>query len=129
LRRVLGDQPPEPCDVLVRRPGVDDDAKEILAQEIDDQVVENAAVRSKQARVKGLARYLQLVDIVRKREPQEIARAGSDQINGAHVRHVEHARVAPHRMVLFDLRTVVDGHVPATEIDHARTRGAVAYRW
>src|SRR5690606_1573670 len=33
---------------------------------------------------------------------------------------VEHARVAPDHVVLLDLRAVVDRHVPAGEIDHAR---------
>ena len=44
---------------------------------------------------------------------------GAADIDHAHVRHIEDAGVAPHRMVLLDLRAVVDGHVPAAEVDHA----------
>jgi hypothetical protein len=46
-------------------------------------------------------------------------------VDHAHVRDVEHARVATHGVVLVDLRAVVQRHVPAAEIDHARTGGAV----
>ena len=48
------------------------------------------------------------------------ATRGAARIDHAHVRHVEDAGVAAHRVVLFDLRAVVDRHVPAAEIDHAR---------
>ena len=68
---------------------------------------------------------LQLVDVVRERVAQEIARAGAFEVDDAHVRDVEHAGVAAHRVMLVDLRAVVDRHVPAAEIDHARARGAV----
>jgi hypothetical protein len=42
------------------------------------------------------------------------------EVHDAHVRDVEHTGVAPHRVVLLDLRAVVDRHVPAAEIHHAR---------
>src|SRR5213076_2199197 len=56
---------------------------------------------------------------------QECARVETRQIDGKHVRNVEHARIATHRMVLLDLRAVGDRHVPAAEVDHLRTGGAV----
>ena len=68
---------------------------------------------------------VQLVDVVGEREAQEVARAGAFEVDDAHVRHVEHAGVAAHRVVLLDLRAVVDRHVPAAEVDHAGARGAV----
>ena len=43
------------------------------------------------------------------------------QVHHTHVRHVEHARIAAHRMVLFDLRSIVQRHFPAAEIDDFRT--------
>ncbi len=65
----------EPRDVLVRGARVDDDAEPVLAQEIDDEIVEHAAVRPQQARVERLAGLLQLVDVVGERLAQEIAGA------------------------------------------------------
>ena len=51
---------------------------------------------------------------------QECVRAGAGEIDDRHVRHVEHAGGAAHRVVLFDLRTVVQRHFPTAEIDHPR---------
>src|SRR3546814_5533248 len=36
-----------------------------------------------------------------------------------------HAGIAAHLVVLLDLRTVVERHVPAAEVDHLRAEGAV----
>jgi hypothetical protein len=41
------------------------------------------------------------------------------QIDHTHVRHIEHTRITSYVVVLFDLRTVVDRHIPAAEVDHA----------
>ncbi len=41
------------------------------------------------------------------------------EIDDAHVRDVEDAGGAAHGVVLADLRAVLDGHVPAAEIDEA----------
>ena len=94
-------------------------------EEVDDEVVEDAAVRAQQARIERLAGVLELVDVVGERIAQEIARAVAAQIERAHVRYVEHAGVAAHGVMLVDLRAVVDRHVPAAEVDHARARGAM----
>jgi hypothetical protein len=51
---------------------------------------------------------------------QVLADARAAQVHGAHVRDVEHARVAAHRVVLLELGAVVERHVPAAEVDHAR---------
>ena len=51
------------------------------------------------------------------KQPQELAHALAGQVDDAHVRHVEHAGIAAHRVVLFDLRAVVQRHVPAAEVD------------
>ena len=73
----------------------------------------------------ALPGVLQLVDVVGERVAQEVARAGALEVDDAHVRDVEHPGVAAHRAVLVDLGAVVDRHVPAAEIDHARAGGAV----
>jgi hypothetical protein len=65
------------------------------------------------------------VDVVREQIAEEVADARALEVDHTHVRHVEHARVGAHRTVLVDLRAVVDGHVPAAEIHHARAGGAM----
>ncbi len=115
-----------PGDVFFGGAGVDDDAEPFFGQEIDDQVVDDAAFGIEHARVQGLARHLQLVDVIGQEATQERAHVGALDVDDAHMGHVEHAGVAAHRVVLFDLRTVVDGHVPAAEIDHLGVGGAVS---
>jgi hypothetical protein len=125
LRGTFGDKRAEPGEVLVGRSGVDDQAEPVFAQEIDDQVVEHAAVGTQQAGVKRLARYGQLVDIVGECAAQEVAyaalarrRVARLDVDRKHVRDIEHPRAAAHRVMLVDLRAVVHRHVPAAEIDH-----------
>lgn len=47
---------------------------------------------------------------------QELTGARPAQVDHGHVVDVEHG-IATHLVVLFDLRTVVDRHVPAAEVD------------
>ena len=108
-----------PGEVLVARAGVDDQAEPGLVEEIDDQVVDHAAAPrsacSCTAPCPGLSAW-------RRRwraGAQELAHPRAARVDDAHVRDVEHAGVAAHRVVLLDLRAVVDRHVPAAEIDHA----------
>ena len=51
-------------------------------------------------------------------EPRGLRAADLDL---AHVADVEQAHRAPHRVVFVDDAGVLHGHVPAAEIDHART--------
>ncbi len=60
-----------------------------------------------------------LRDVVGQQAAQVVAHAIAAQVDHAHVRDVEHAGVAAHGVVLLDLRAVVDGHVPAAEVDGA----------
>ena len=122
---VLGAQALEPGEVLFRRGGIDHDAKEVLAKEIDDEIVDHTAVVAEQARIEGAPGVLQLVDVVRERVAQKIAHARAFEIEHLHVRHVEHAAIAPHGAMLLDLRAVGDRHVPGAEVDHFRARGAM----
>jgi hypothetical protein len=105
-----------PGDVLVGATGVDDDAEPGFVEEVDDQVVHHAAAFVQHAAVQGLAGGLQLVDVVGDQFLQEVTRALAFQIDRQHVRHIEHAGVAPHDMVFLDLRTVMDRHFPAGKI-------------
>ena len=108
----------EPREVLLRGRGVHHDAKPRFAEEVHDEVVEHVAGGVEQARVERLAGLLQLVDVVGQGPAQEIAGRRALDVEHAHVRHVEHAGIAPHGVMLVDLRAVVQRHVPAAEIDH-----------
>ena len=59
------------------------------------------------------------LDVVRQQaiQPRLCARASREKL--AHVRDIEDTQAGAHRVVFVDLRTVIDGHVPAAEIDHA----------
>jgi hypothetical protein len=50
----------------------------------------------------------------------EVAHAAALDIDRQHVRGVEQARIAPHRVMLLDLRAVVERHLPAREINPLR---------
>ena len=90
----------------------------VVTQEIDDQVVDYAAFGVEHATVKRLAGEPELVDVVGDQVTQVGPRTGATDVDHGHVRNVEHAGRAAHRLVLGDLRTVVDRHVPAGEIDY-----------
>src|SRR5450830_183585 len=114
-----------PGHVFFRRARVDDQAEPVFIEEVDDQVIDDGTFGIQHARVQCLARYLQLVDIIGQQAAQEGAHVRAFDIDHAHMRHVEHAGIAAHGVVFFDLRAVVDGHVPAAEIDHAGAEGTV----
>jgi hypothetical protein len=114
-----------PAEVLCRGGGIDDDAIARGVTGVDDEVVHHAAALVEHDAVKRLAGLGQPVDVVGEETAQESPGIGAGDIQRAHVRHVEHAAVAAHRVVLLDLRAVVQRHVPSAEIDHARAQAAV----
>jgi hypothetical protein len=77
------------------------------------------------AGVKRLAGSVSLATSLASRPRSQRVASGASEVEGEHVRDVEHAGIAAHGVVLLDLRAVVDRHVPAGEVDHARTSGKV----
>ena len=116
----------DPRQVLLAGGGIDHQAEVVLAHVVDDQVVDHAALLVQHAGVERLARHLELVDIVRDQMAQERAAAVAVQVDHGHVRDIEHPGAAAHDVVLVDLRTVVQRHVPAAEIDHLGAQLAMA---
>jgi hypothetical protein len=114
-RRVLAD----PREILVARAGIDDEPEPLLVEVVDDEIVDDAARLEQQAAVERLAGDAQFRDIVGQQPFEERSNLRAFEIDDAHVRYVEHARIAPHRVMLLDLRAVIDRHVPAAEVDHA----------
>jgi hypothetical protein len=117
--------PFDPRQVLVRGPGVDHHAEAVLAAPIHDQVVEHPAVFVQHARVQRFPRQAELAHVVGEQPAEEGAGRAARQVDRQHVRDVEHARVAPHAMVLLDLRAVVQRHLPAAKVGEAGVRAPV----
>ncbi|MNV39035.1 hypothetical protein D3C71_1306000 [compost metagenome] len=115
----------DPGQVLFAGGGVDHHAEEVIGQVVHDQVVDDPAARVEHARVQRLAGGLELVHRVGQQRAQERLDLLTAQIHHGHVADVEHAGIAAHQVVLVQLRTVMDGHVPATEINHLGAERAV----
>ena len=115
----------QPGQVAIGGAGVDHETEEILAEEVHDEVVDHAASLVQHTGVQRFARHHQLGHVVGQHPGEQFAHARTVQVDGEHVRHVEHAGRVAHGMMFLDLRAVVHGHVPAAEIDHARAQGAM----
>ncbi|MNI31589.1 hypothetical protein D3C73_854760 [compost metagenome] len=114
-----------PGHVFVGGAGVDHHAPFVGGEEIDDQVVDDAALRVQHAGIQRLAGHGQLGDVVGDQALQEGEGVRAGNVDVQHVRHVEHASVLAHRVVFLKLRAVGQGHVPAAEIDHSGAGGDV----
>ena len=82
-------------------------------------------------RLVGQERVLRLavadpVEVVRQHALQEVVRARTADLDLPHVGHVEHAGGRPDGPVLVVDARVVDGHVPAAEVDHPGAERKVA---
>ena len=115
----------EPGEIFPRPARIHHQTKPFFAEQIHDQVVDHPARMVEHAGIERAPRLAQLVHIVGEGTAQKCARAVAVHIDGEHVRDVEHPGIAPHRVVFLDLGAVVDRHVPAAEIDHARPQGPV----
>ncbi len=102
--------------------GVEDEQHLLGAPPIGDHVVQDAAVFQAQQRVGRLA-VVHARQVARGAHLGQPHRVASVQDHSTHMRQVEQADVATHRAVLGqDAGRVLDGHVPAGEIDHARAQ-------
>ena len=96
----------------------------IVGDLVDQDVVDESAVLVEQAGVLRLA-DLQLVDGVGGDEIGELGGFRPANFDLAHVADIEEADRVAHGVVLVDDAGVLDGHVPAAEIDHLRAQGAM----
>jgi hypothetical protein len=92
-----------------------------VAHAVDDEVVDDpAGVRCQEGVLRLPVR--EAVDVVREHRLEELGGGGALDVELAHVRDVERARLASNREVLGDEALVLDGHLPARERDHPRSR-------
>ncbi|MCY1178412.1 hypothetical protein D9M73_187590 [compost metagenome] len=110
-----------PGHVLVAGGGVDHHAVAVDAQ-VDDQVVDHPAILVGHAAVEGLAGFLQALYVVGQQALQVLLGLRTGDVDHGHVGNVEHAAVATYLVVLLDLRSIVQGHVPTAEIDDLRAK-------
>ena len=104
---------------------VDDDEIVVCADPVGDQVVDDAAALVRQERVLRLA-VADPVEVVREQRLEQLVRSRALDVELAHVRDVEDARVAADRSMLRDHALVLDGHLPAGEGNHPCPRLDVA---
>ena len=122
-----GSHSAHPRDVLVSAARVDHQTKFGGRKEVDDQVVDDAALWIEHARIKRLARGGQARNIVCQQQTQVRRRVGTRHIDVQHVRNVENAGIPTHSVVLFNLGSVVDRHGPAAKVNHPGSGGKMDF--
>ena len=91
-----------------------------LTRPVDNQVIDDPAGLVAHGRVERLAIFLEAGDIIGQQALEIGGAVDTLQIDHGHVRHIEQTGITPHLMMFLDLGAVMDGHVPAAEIDHFR---------
>ncbi len=107
----------DPGDVLLAGAGVDDDEVVVVGELVEDDVVDEGAVGVEHGGVVGLA-DLQFAAVVHEQALEGGEGAGAAELDVAHVGDVEEADGGADGHVLGDEAGVLDGHVPAAEVDH-----------
>ena len=121
VRQVLAEVVP----VLVPVGGVDDQQVLALDEAVEVGVVDGAAGLGRHHRVLRL-QEVERLGVVGQHVLEEGGGAGTAQHEAAHVRDVEQAGAAAGGEVLGDdAGRVLDGHVPAAEVDHPGAGGDV----
>ena len=110
-----------PLEVFVFGAGVDDEEVVVVAEAMDEDVVDECALRREQRGVVRLAVF-EARGVVHGDVLNGGERAGSAELNFAHVADVEEANGGADGNVFGDEAAagtgIFDGHVPAAEVDH-----------
>jgi hypothetical protein len=98
----------------------------VVAQEIDDKIVNDAAVFIEEKGIVAVAGG-EALDVIGEKaiEPGSSAGAGDDEL--AHVRDIEKAGLGADGEVLIDDAAVLDRHEPAPEGDHLSAESEVFF--
>ncbi len=114
----------DPLVVLHDVAGIDDQQEVRLRHPVHQDVVHERAGRRRQRRILNLA-DAQPRGVVARHPLDGGQRVGAGHLDLAHVADVEQAGPRAHGHVLVDDAGVLDGHVPAAELDHPGAAGAV----
>ncbi|MNM64643.1 hypothetical protein D3C81_760500 [compost metagenome] len=107
----------QPGHVLVAGRSVDHQAVTVFTT-VDDHIVDDSALLVEHGAVQGLAGSAKAVDIVGQHMLQPRAGLDATDIDHGHVGYIEYAAGLAHLMVLLDLRSVMQRHIPTAKIDH-----------
>src|SRR5262249_48325061 len=109
----------DPSNVFRGRSGVDAEEVVFTIETINNNVVDDSALRIEEQRILRLARG-ELCHVVGGEMLQERERFRPANGHLTHMAHVKEAAVLSHRHVLFDHSRVLHRHLPAAERDKAR---------
>ena len=108
-----------PGQILIAGGGVDD--QPITARhQVDDHVVDHAALLVEHGAVQGATGGVQSFDIVGQQILQPLLGLKPGDVDHGHMRDIKNPTVAAHLMVLLNLRAVMQRHIPTAKIDHLR---------
>jgi len=93
----------DPGNILVRGCRIDDHTIPVILHEIDDKIIDHAAILPEHAGIQCLARLFQPGYIIRQKLAQESLAIVTPQIDDHHMTNIEHTGILTYRMMLFDL--------------------------
>ena len=108
-----------PDHVLITGSGVDHQPVTRLGA-IDNHVVVHPAALIEHGAVQRTAGAVQTLDIIGQQMLKPGLGLGATDVNHGHVGYIENPAITSHLMVLFDLRAVMQRHIPTAKIDHLR---------
>jgi len=111
----------QPGKIFVRARRIDDQQKFLLANPINDQVIDDAATLVQQKSVLTRAN-IELADVICEHGVEPFARACSVPNQLSHVRNIEDAGIVSHGLVFRDDARVLHGHEPPSEGNHFRAK-------
>ena len=90
------------------------------AHPVDNQIINNPAIRPEHGAVEGLPRLFQLGNVISEQMAQVPLRISPAHIYDGHVGYIKYACRVTNLVVFLYLRAVIDRHVPAGEVDDFR---------
>lgn len=116
----------DPLPIFIGRAGVYDQPQMVKASTVDEQVIDDRALFGGQRGVLSLA-VDEFGDVVRGQAIHKRDGVVTADVDLAHVRDVEETGVRSGTEVFFDSAGgILNGHIPAAEIDHAAAHLAVS---
>jgi len=98
-----------------------------VLEAVGDQVVDDAAALIEHGAVEGGAGRLQARHVIGEQLAQPLLGVGAGNVQDGHVADIEQPGVAARPVMFLQLGAIVQGHFPARERHHARTRGDVDF--